>query len=253
MRINSLIKGLIQRCGYELNRLDRHADLPHDFDTLTRDIYPLVREFTMTSPERVQGLIQAVRYLAEHHINGAIVECGVWRGGSMMAVLHTLLRFNDTDRDIYLFDTFEGMVAPTEEDVSYHGKSATEKFEETRITADSSNWCKASLADVKTNIAGCAYPSNKIHFVKGRVEQTLFSQQLPEKIALLRLDTDWYESTKLGLEVLYPLLCSSGVLIIDDYGHWQGARKAVDDYLQGHQAKILLNRMDSTGRIAVKP
>ena len=74
---------------------------------------------------------------------------------------------------------------------------------------------------------------------------------LPGEIALLRLDTDWYKSTQHELIHLYPLLVGSGVLIIDDYGHWQGAKKAVDEYFS--DKKILLNRIDYTGRISIKP
>jgi O-methyltransferase len=90
-----------------------------------------------------------------------------------------------------------------------------------------------------------------VRLVKGKVEDTV-PKNAPEKIALLRLDTDWYESTRRELVHLFPRLVPGGVLIIDDYGHWQGARKAVDEYIAGNQVKILLNRVDYTGRIGVK-
>jgi O-methyltransferase len=83
------------------------------------------------------------------------------------------------------------------------------------------------------------------------VEDTI-PASVPEQIALLRLDTDWYESTKCELEILFPRLVKGGVIIIDDYGCWQGARKAVDEYFNKNNIAILLNRMDDTGRIGIK-
>lgn len=96
------------------------------------------------------------------------------------------------------------------------------------------------------------YPPERIHLVPGRVEDTV-PAQAPERIALLRLDTDWYASTKHELDHLYPRLSDGGVLIVDDYGHFEGARRAVDDYLAEQAEPLLLNRIDYTGRIAVKP
>jgi hypothetical protein len=98
---------------------------------------------------------------------------------------------------------------------------------------------------------GTGYPPEKVHFVKGMVEDTI-PEQSPDGIALLRLDTDWYQSTKLELLHLYPRLANQGVLIIDDYGHWQGARRAVDEFISELRDPILLHRIDYTGRIAIK-
>ena len=95
------------------------------------------------------------------------------------------------------------------------------------------------------------YDIARTHFVAGDVEQTI-PGVVPEQISLLRLDTDWYESTRHELKHLYPRLIRGGVLIIDDYGHWKGARQAVDEYLAETGAKLLLNRIDYTGRAAVK-
>ena len=94
------------------------------------------------------------------------------------------------------------------------------------------------------------YPMAQIQFVSGMVEQTLLKQK-PEKVALLRLDTDWYESTKCELEQLFPRLVPGAVLIIDDYGHWDGCRRAVDEYFEQHQVRMLLNRIDYTARIGI--
>lgn len=96
------------------------------------------------------------------------------------------------------------------------------------------------------------FPEANLIYVKGKVEDTLPVNKPAGKIALLRLDTDWYESTKHELNILFPMLVQNGVLIIDDYGHWQGCRKAVDEYIQENKLPLLLNRIDYTGRIAIK-
>jgi hypothetical protein len=107
------------------------------------------------------------------------------------------------------------------------------------------------LDEVRGNVFSTGYPKDKIHFIEGKVENTI-PLNMPRKIALLRLDTDWYQSTKHELIHLFPLLQRNGVLIIDDYGHWEGARKAVDEYVSGNSICILLNRIDYTGRIAIR-
>jgi hypothetical protein len=96
------------------------------------------------------------------------------------------------------------------------------------------------------------YPSNKIHFIKGPVEETIPRQMPSPSIALLRLDTDWYESTKHELIHLFPRLSAGGILIIDDYGHWAGARQAVDEYFAGLPEKYFFHRIDYSGRLIVK-
>lgn len=226
--------------------------LPPDFDAQASEIIRAVRAYTMTSPERLFSLIQAVRYISSARIAGSIVECGVWRGGSMMAAALTLLERGDTARELYLFDTFEGMSPPGSRDVSHDGKAASELLAAPRSTAADSAWCYATLPDVQAGLASTRYPAERVHFILGKVEDTL-PRQAPGSIALLRLDTDWYESTRHELEHLYPLLVPGGVLIIDDYGHWAGCRQAVDEYFGARNIPLLLHRVDYTGRIAVKP
>jgi hypothetical protein len=209
----------------------------------------------MTHHSRVESLIQAVRYIDRYRIPGAIVECGVWRGGSMHAVAHTLLRRGVTDRDLYLFDTFTGMTAPTERDVRIHqGKHADELLG--GKGPGPMAWARpgrfvATLDDVKEGFAALDYPVDRVHFVPGRVEDTV-PLQAPDDIAILRLDTDWYESTKHELTHLYKRLAPGGVLIIDDYGTWQGSKEATDEFLDETGEPLLLTRV-ARARIAVKP
>jgi O-methyltransferase len=152
---------------------------------------------------------------------------------------------------LYLYDTFEGMSEPTEHDKTYYGKDAESLLKENANKQANLVWAYSTLEDVKSAVKTTGYPEGKIKFIKGKVEETI-PETIPSKIAILRLDTDWYESTKHELIHLFPLLTKGGVLILDDYGHWQGARKAVDEYFKNHITPILLNRIDETGRIAVK-
>jgi O-methyltransferase len=144
------------------------------------------------------------------------------------------------------------MSAPTDVDVDLRGRRASQALAETSRTDQGSYWCYASLEDVKRSVATLGYPEERLHYVQGKVEDTI-PTQAPLKIALLRLDTDWYESTKHELDHLYPRLSSGGVLIIDDYGHWKGSRQATDEFMAATPDFGLLMRIDYTGRLAVKP
>ncbi len=213
----------------------------------------LVKGYTCGSAERIVGVMNSIKYVVANNIPGSIVECGVWRGGSMMAAAHTLLNLKDTSRDIYLFDTFEGMSEPTEKDVMFDGQKASSLLNSSERKEGVVNyWCVAGIEDVTRNVTATGYAKEKLHFIKGKVEDTI-PQHAPDQIALLRLDTDWYESTAHELEHLYPRVAPNGVVIIDDYGHWQGARQAVDEYFAKQPFKPLLNRQDYTGRLLIKP
>ena len=196
------------------------------------------------------ALCEAVEYLVTHRIPGGILECGVWRGGSMMAVAETLLRLGVRDRDLFLCDTFAGMTPPTVVDVAFDGSPAEALLAAQSPADPVSVWCVAGLDEVRANLAATGYPSERLHFVRGRVEETL-PAAAPKQIALLRLDTDWYESTRHELEHLFPRIPAGGVLIVDDYGHWQGSQRAVDEYFARYRTPILLQRIDYTGRLGV--
>jgi O-methyltransferase len=246
------IKRMVHRAA-EIYDEDRHRRaLYPDFEQAHHDTLDVVRPYTMTSPERIHAVIEAVRYITRRRVPGAIVECGVWRGGSMMAAARTLLSLGSTDRDIYLFDTFEGMSPPTQHDVDLAGQDAGAMLAGSNRADAGSYWCYASLEDVQGALAKVGYPANRLHYVRGKVEETV-PGQAPGQIALLRLDTDWYESTRHELVHLYPRLSSGGVLIIDDYGHWKGSRKATDEFIAATPDFGLLTRIDYTGRLAVKP
>jgi O-methyltransferase len=214
------------------------------------ELWRRVAPYTMTTPGKVYALARAVDYIVSRPVNGALVECGVWRGGSMMAIALTLLRAGDADRELYLFDTFEGMTEPGDEDVKQGGRSAAEVLQQE--SRDSSFWAIASIDEVRLAVLGVGYPEERVHLVKGAVETTL-PENAPGELALLRLDTDWYSSTKHELIHLYPRLASGGVLIIDDYGYWRGARQAVDEYIRENELALLLIPIDHGARVAIKP
>lgn len=204
----------------------------------------------MTSPQRLWSLINAVSYVVSERIPGDLAECGVWRGGSVMAMAAQLNRLNSHDRRIWLYDTFEGMTDPTEKDVEAgSGVRAADMLQSTPVADGNNVWCVASIEDVRANVLSTGYPSDRFEFVKGDVAQTLLTD-VPDQLSLLRLDTDWYESTRLGLEILYPRLSVGGVCILDDYGHWEGARVAVDEYFADRRP--LMHQIDYSGRIFIK-
>jgi hypothetical protein len=252
-KVRPRLKWAARAVGIKEKRSRLPKNIPVDFDPQTVRILEAVNAFTMTSPERIQSLVNAVRYVVASGIDGGFIECGVWRGGSSMAVALTLKELGDESRHLYLYDTYEGMSAPTDEDVSVDGRAADGTFSDRRLSEDSSDWCRSPIDEVKANLASTGYPPDKVHFIKGKVEETIPKEMPAGAVSILRLDTDWYESTRHELQHLYPTLVSGGVLIIDDYGHWAGAKKAVDDYLAEHQVHLLLNRVDYTARIAVKP
>lgn len=223
-----------------------HPDLPSEF----KQIYARCAPFTMTSPERMYGLYEAVRHVIRDGVAGDVVECGVWRGGSSMLAAETLLMLGQS-RDIWLYDTFEGMPEPSERDVDHQGLQVAERWDEIKRDRSSNVLALASREEAETNLARTALPSERLHFVAGRVEATI-PAETPERIAILRLDTDWFDSTYHELVHLYPRLAVGGVLIVDDYGHWQGARAAVDRYFDEIGGGPLLTRLDYTGRLAVK-
>lgn len=185
----------------------------------------------------------ALRRIDENAVPGDVVECGVWRGGNII-----LARQLSPNRVCWLFDTFTGMTLPDENDTTRAGGTAASRY--AKKMKRGGKWAGVSLDEVRANLdAMGVLDEGKLRFVEGPVETTLRNLYLPEKIALLRLDTDWHASTKVELEVLYPRLAVGGILIVDDYGHWMGARKAVDDYFG---ADAVWEEIDYTAVMRVK-
>ena len=243
--LRKLATGWRWRAGHVLG-----TRVPADYDDELAAVVKAVRRQTLTSAERIAAVCDSTEYIVETGIEGALTECGVWRGGSMMAVALTLIRLGVTDRELYLYDTFAGMTEPGAADVSspYDGYSLQRRWRRRR----GRGWASVPAESVRENLESTGYPPERIHLVAGKVEETL-PASAPERIALLRLDTDWYESTRHELIHLYPRLSERGVLIVDDYGHYEGARRAVDEYFADAGERLLFNRIDYTGRVAIKP
>ncbi len=251
--IDKYIRPIWHRLGFDIRKYrDDTLVFPPDFDDETIAIWKKIHPYTLTGKERVYTLVQAVKHLVEFQVEGAMVECGIWKGGSSMAIALTLQNLGISDRDLYMYDTYTGMAQPTEIDVSYKGGRAVERFDRNKISDDVSAWCFSPLEEVTANLHSTGYNKERLHFIQGKVEETI-PETIPEKIALLRLDTDFYESTKHEMEHLYPLIEPNGIIIIDDYGHWQGSRIAVDEYIAENNIQIFLNRVDYTARLGIKP
>jgi hypothetical protein len=244
-RIYCRLREAIRRTGFDVTR--HPARDPDDYRS---DFYPIlkkVRPLMGTSSERTNALYESIIYIISNDIPGVFAECGVYRGGSAATIACTLLQLGVRDRDIFLYDTFEGMPPPSEQDRDYVGNTAA-----ALLQTDESIYCRCSIESVKEAMVSTGYPAEHIIYVKGLIEETV-PTHAPLQIALLRLDTDWYESTKHELIHLYPRLAAGGILLIDDYGHWAGARKAVDEYFRSQARTPFLSRIDYSGRVAVKP
>jgi O-methyltransferase len=222
-----------------------------DFSAEEKILCAEARHVSLTTPQAVVSLARAVRHVIDRKTPGAFVECGVFKGGSIIVILRTLLLCGVTDRDIYLFDTFEGMPEPDENDIFYTGDAASALFKFFGGKGTKSDWVRADLDSVRERVLATGYPRERIHFVKGMVEDTL-PQEAPEQVALLRLDTDFYKSTKHELVHLYPRISRGGILILDDYGVFRGAQQATDEYFRECDVEMFLTRVDEAVRLGVK-
>jgi len=226
----------------------RYADMERDFFHIMED----VRAYSMTSVERLYALWTAVRYLIDANVPGAFVEAGVWRGGSVMLMAKEILRMGVPPRELWLYDTFSGLPEPDAElDVDILGNRAVDGWRPRSFDDDSSIWAYADETEVRANMASTGYPVTHQQYVVGKVEETL-PGRTPKSIALLRIDTDWHASYAHVLETLYDRVVPGGIVIFDDYGHFKGARHAVDDFLAKRRIKLPLIRVDYSCRVLVK-
>ena len=215
-----------------------------DLDKAFLKIWQQVSPYTLISIERGYAVYTAVNHIVRRNIPGDFVECGVWQGGTCMLMALTLMELGAAPRRIWMYDTYTGMTPPTGEDrIASTGQAVSERWSE--------GWWAAGTDLVRSHLELTGYPMELFTMVEGDVCLTLDDSR-PGKTALLRLDTDWYASTRKELEVLYPDLQCGGVLIIDDYGHFSGSRQAVDEYFQSDSRAPLFQRSDYTGRMAVK-
>ena len=240
IRPKRLVQMLVNRTGWQVSRLSSYVEIAkmHAMEPEFLEIYERCTAYTMLGFERMYDLYVATRYIVRHGVEGSFVQCGVWKGGSAMLIALTLDKMR-TRRQMYLCDTYEGMAAPGPQDVDWTGRATLSKGD-----------ISSAMPDTMTNLLSTGYPEQYLHFVQGAVEDTI-PAQTPDKIALLHLDTDFYSSTYHSLRFLYPKLSVSGVLAIDDYGGWRGAKQATDQYFEEQDLSLLMLK-HGAGRIALK-
>lgn len=243
--------------GYQLSRIPDPDAVPRDLSD--RFVATLKRMHNIGGFEMKQHTTYlAVEYVVRSGVEGDLIECGVYQGRQVLMMAETLKSYGMTDRDIYLYDTFSGQVRPTPDDYkdrsdpegSYRANLA--RWEKGQMTGASKSWKVATVEEVRQNVYRSGYPRHRFHFIEGDVRHTLPNDR-HARIAVLRLDTDWYESTKHELVCLYDKLVVGGVLIIDDYGRWRGCRKAVDEFFETLAPRApLLARTGGSERLCIK-
>ena len=245
----------VRAMGFDLQRrTDKFDNIAVELEPEEVEIVRYVFEsgYTMTSVPRLVNTLKSCRYAVENNIPGDFVECGVWRGGNGILAKKVFERMG-SKKKVWMYDTFAGMTEPTKLDVEARSRASAKPTYNANQMATHNEWCYASLEDVKENCRKSGVDLDSIHFIEGDVGETLArNENLPTRICVLRLDTDWYESTKTELGILYPLVSKKGVLIIDDYGFWEGSRKAVDEYFDQMPLKPLFYVVDTTARSAIK-
>ena len=238
-KIKKVFKSAVNAIGYDFINIKKSS--PHlrqdiiEANNVERSIISTSSKYSMTSKISLWSVIQSIRHIKEHDLQGDIVECGVWRGGNIICA-SLMCDYLKIKKKIWAFDTYAGMPKPSKEDYRISNLLPAVKDWDKRQKKGKNTWCHASFEEVSNNFKSMLSGVDNIKMIKGEVEKTLNKLDIPSKISLLRLDTDWYSSTKKSLEVLYPRLQPKGILIIDDYGHWEGVRKAVDEYFKGKYA-----------------
>ncbi len=254
-KYSEIIKKLINKFNFKIESKNswyqRNEHRVAEMSQKELEIVKKISDLSMTTPANHWAIIQSIKHISLNKIPGDLVECGIFQGGNII-LFKILADEMGLKKKIYGYDTFDGMPEPGEKDFDLKDISAHKHFKEYKDM--NIKWCYSNLEEVRSNI--CSFDENylkDILLIKGKVEESLNNEKnLPEKISLLRLDTDFYESTKIELEKLYPKLVSGGILIIDDYGHWKGSKKAVDEYFNLSKEFFWFHRIDYASRLLIK-
>jgi hypothetical protein len=248
------IKNFLHSRGFSLTKITKDPNKPIELSDEENEIIHYVRsnELSMCTTLNLQQTAVAVKYIAMNNIPGDFVECGVFRGGNAI-IAAKIFEIYKSEKKVYLFDTFTGMAEPTVHDIKTSSKSLALNKYLLQKRENYIDWAYASIEEVKENFQKINLLNNNVVFIKGKVENTLDQESnIPQAISFLRLDTDWYESTKKELEKLYPKLVPGGILVVDDYGSFDGAKKAFDEYFKKHSPPPFLSLIDSGARVGVK-
>jgi O-methyltransferase len=252
------IKNILNTLGYELiNKNQKIAELSKQDE----ELIDTISKYSMTPKIRIFKLLQSLKHLKHHDIKGDYVECGVWKGGNLILfkkflenedlIAELSNEKNRENKNIYGFDTFEGMTEPDVNDYDLSNNNSAVDLLKNDKNKKTNLWGVVSLEDVMDNLSNNLKDLKNIHLIKGPVEQTLTNEKnIPKNISLLRLDTDWYSSTKKELEILYEKVSHGGIIIIDDYGHWGGSKKAVDEFFKDKY--VWMHYVDYACRLIIK-
>jgi hypothetical protein len=202
-------------------------------------LYDIGKRFSMVHVTGFFNLWTSIRYVVEKDIPGDFVECGVWLGGASIFAALAFDFLGCKNRMVHLYDTFAGFPPNSSDFDLRQGKQI--------CGPQYANFRKA----VETNIQASGVRQDVYRLAEGPVEETLKSGS-PAQISILRLDTDHYVSTRAEMNALFPALSEGGVLIVDDYGIFAGARRAVDEYLAATNTTLMLMRIDEGIRTALK-
>ena len=256
-KITESLKKILNNFNYKVEHVNswylRQENHISEISDEEKNIVKKIQPYTMCKVANHWAIIQSLKHIKKNNINGDLVECGVFKGGNLI-LYKKITEQIGIEKKIFAYDTFEGMTEPGEHDQDLKDVKALDTFK--KYKSAKVPWCYSSIDEVKKNISKFDINIDKdFIFIKGKVEETLKeTKNLPEKISLLRLDTDFYESTKIELDVLFPRLQPGGVLIIDDYGHWKGSKKAVDEYFELKIKKNFhwFHRIDYASRLLIK-
>ena len=253
-KYSEIIKRLITKFNFKIEHKNswykRNEHFIAEIDENELNIIKKISNYSMSTPANHWAIIQSIKHIFKNNIEGDFVECGVWKGGNL--ILFKIISENlNMNNQIYAFDTFEGMPNANEFDKDYNDELARDLMLKNEKNPNINNiHCYSTYEEVVNNVSKYTDIRN-IKFIKGKVEDTLLeNKNLPRKISILRLDTDWYESTKIELEILFPKLSNGGILIIDDYGQWKGSRKAVDEFF--FNKNVVMNYVDFSCRVIIK-
>lgn len=253
-----LIQRLFNSIGYEIKRKNY---LGYELESEARQNILLIRKNTMLPYARLVSLYEQAVFCESQGIEGNFVECGTWKGGAVGLMALANLKYGSARRHLHLFDSFQGIPEPDE---SVDGKKA---IKEARSVRAGTQGRLVPIADIYKPLGGfgtlednkellehrVGYDPNYLHYHKGWFQDTLAKESSEVgEIAILRLDGDWYASTKICLEYLYDKVVSGGFVIIDDYEYYEGCKKAVDEFRAERKINAYLNFIDSSGRYWIK-
>ena len=214
-------------------------------DSEFNHILKTIKPYTLLSHQRLYSLYNHARQVCEADMPGNFVECGVAAGGSTALLAYVIKSKSKQPRKIYAFDSFEGMPAPTDAD-THQGIPAEE-------TGWGSGTCFATEESVM-EICNALNVSDIVEPVKGYFQETLpYARNQIGPVALLHMDGDWYDSTRVILANLYDNVITNGFIQVDDYGHWEGCKKAIKEFEASRNICFKISAIDGTGVWFEKP